>query len=256
MKLSAFLTKTKTKRLFMNIEQVIKKLQWRCQGKYRIREYVRDYIIRCVTFCEPLQIITIWCVSKSLESRFARQNGFTALPTEHKTLMDFMCIHQLLKELGLIVNHFIFLVGSGVSSGQVESNISEQYLNCLNNLAFILEADVLIEFRPVANSEPLPPMLKVPHSDWFEALERETSRRIKLANHRGVKLTRDQADKEAQLSITVKANEARQLVEEFGDFILVPVEYVERYQFHNLGYAGFTNRLLPITKPYPWRMLD
>lgn len=243
----------------MNIEQVIKKLQWRCQGKYRLRAYVRDYITRCVTFREPLQFITIWCVSKSLEERFKRQRGFVALPGERKTLTDFKELQELFAQVGVLVNHFIFLVGSGVPGGKVAAGVTEQYLKHLSELSAALEVDVVILPRPVAVPDPNLlglPMLQLPNPSWFEALQRESARRLKLAKSRGVRQAPNMAEQEAQLSIEVKATEASELVNEFGDFILIPVEYVERYQFHNLGYPGFTDRLLPITKPYPWRMSD
>lgn len=237
------------------ITQVVERLQWRCQGKYRIRQYLVKYLQTCMATMQPAQIITLWCLSKGLERRLKLGGEFTPLSGELKVLEDFGWCHRILAESGLVVNHFIFLVGSGVERGQIASEVAGRYQTMLESHINRIGLDVLLGRR--AASRPDDGLLnKLRGSEPSSAVTREIDRRLRLAAEQKVWLTKPQACAEATKSIAVKAAEAKDLINEFGDFALIPVEYVERYQFHNLGVPAFTDRLLPITQTYPWRLYD
>ncbi len=235
------------------IENIITQLQWRCQGKYRLRQYLLNYLQKGVCETKEIQIITPWCLSKSLEYRFANFGRFDALRSEKKVIEDFKWLHNLLNESELIINHFILLIGSSSATGQIPNHVSNSYHLMLEELVNSFSLDVLIEKRSTAlvDERVRDELLSDPLG---EGIKLEFNRRLRLAKKRNIWLTRAQALSEAATSVAVKASEARSLVMEFGDFALIPVEYVERYQYHNLGVDGFTDRLLPITQPYPWRL--
>lgn len=237
----------------MNIKQVIEQLQKRSLGKYRLRPYVSDYLTRCLTFQKGATLITSWCLSKSLEVRLGLQGKFTPLPKEYKVLKDLNLCNELLSELGLQVSHFIFLVGSGVERGQVTAEVRGQYQDMLQELVDFFGFDILVDTRAVASPD-LGILNKPEQLYHIDAYHKEIERRISLAKQRNQKITKTQAVDDAILSIAVKAGDAMELTRDFGDFLLIPIQFLERYQFHNLGYPNFTDRLLPITQFYPWRL--
>lgn len=223
-----------------NIVWLMSQLQWRCQGKYKLRSYVSGYVHDCLIWTRPVELLTLWCLSKGLERRQLAQKSLIALPKERKVLKDFVECHSLFREAGLLVNHYIFLVGSAV----------------LGNLVGEVSLDALVECRPAARVSPEELQIMVQLRAGDAMFSREVDRRIELATRHHYSLKQAAAEAEALRSVTVKAMEARVLVHEFGNFLLVPVEFPERYYFHNWGYQGFTDRLLPITQPYPWRLSD
>lgn len=235
----------------MTIQQVISELQWCCQGKYNIRKYVVNYLQESLSSNEPIQLITIWCLSRGLIKRFSG-GKYIALDTEVKAIKDLVWCQSLFSHAGLMVNHFIYLIGSGVENGQIPEDIKENYNLMLSRLIDDYKLDALIEIR-----QPAPPnLIFLDSSDGLvnnPAVIKEVNRRLFLASKNKYFLTKKQAYIEAVSSIAVKINEARQLVDEFGDFILTPLEFVERYQFHNWGVPDFNDRLLPVVQPYPWR---
>jgi hypothetical protein len=237
----------------MNIRQAMDSLEWRCQGKYRLRQYVREYLTACATYAEPVQLLTIWCMSRSLEKRLEELGKLVPFHKERKVMRDFKWCHDLFAQAGMSVNQFILLVGSGVERGLVSPEVQKQYQGMIERLACEERLDVIAEIRPAACPDETV-LSRAEELRLDPAVIREVDRRLHLAQRYGDALTESQAFDEAVKSIAVKCAEAKQLVADFSDFVLIPVEFVERYRFHNLGWPGFTDRLLPITQPYPWRL--
>lgn len=242
----------KQKEVGMILKKVLSELQWHCQGRFNIRNYAKNYLRDCLGESKPVQLLTIWCLSRSLTKRFS-ENNFIPLSAEIKVIKDLKWCHELLAEAGLLVNNFIFLVGSGVENGQIPAIIKTEYLQMIQKIIDEYDLDALIDIRPAAD----PDGGILARADELlinPALIKEVERRLRLAENNKYFLTKKQAYNEAIRSVAVKAGEAKELVSEFGDFILTPLEHIERYQFHNFGITNFIDRLLPINQPYPWRL--
>ncbi|MFZ5391303.1 MAG: hypothetical protein ACOZAJ_03460 [Patescibacteria group bacterium] len=235
----------------MDVKQVVAKLQWRCQGKYRLRSYLTDYLTNCLTYCQPIQIITLWCLSRSLSDRFLE--GFISpLNKEVKVIQEMKWLHELLAELGCTVMHYIYLVGSSSDRGFLDESVSRSYEAMLKKIIETANLDAVVEQREVAlvDKDVLFKMEVIKNS---RAWEIELDRRFNLAEKHNYSLSPEQAYQETYKSVAVKMSEARSLVVEWGDFIVLPVESINRYQFHELGQPGFVDRLLPCLTNYPWR---
>ncbi len=237
------------KKIYPETILIIKELQVRCKQSFKLREYVKNYINDCLKELKPIQIITLWCLSKGLERRKIKQKRLTPLAAEIKVFKDFLEIHSLFARYGLLVDHFLFLVPSSINPGQIDDSLKKEYQDLLERIAEEIEIDILIDQRSAASTRQ---NYKIEDS----ALQREVERKLKIAAKYNIYLTEEEARKQAICSINSKAEEAKELVSDFGDFLLIPVEYVERYAYHNLGMDNFTDRLLPVIVPYPWRLKD
>lgn len=239
------------------IENLIRKLQLRCDSartdcSWKIKGYVRKYLESCLLNNRSVQIFTLWCLSRGLEKRVNRINGrIDPLPSEKDFFKNARRIGELFKSFGLKVDWIILLAPSAVPSGQISDGIEVIYKDMLDELSGSLNFIVIEEGLKI-----IPSALVA--KDFYSfvsqgAEDYEFKRRVKLWEKRGLELDEKVICDELKLSVATKAVEAKMMVDEFGDFLLVPVEFTERYVFHNILVKDFTDRLLPIVKPYPWR---
>lgn len=239
------------------IDRVIKWLQHRCGGHHdggtwRLRPYINNYLLRCLQQGCPIDIVTIWCLSRGLEKRWlASPRLFNPIRGEIKAASEITVIIDFLQNEGLAVNWFIFPATSAVTTGQINPDIATAYCAMLNNL---------IADTPNVIIEPMPHISPVAKAISFvseSAMERERLRRKRLYEKRGIITSNSNIEADLQQSIGVKAAEGLWLVENFPDGLLVPVEYPERYVFHDLlisdSSSHIMNRVCPILTPYPWR---
>jgi hypothetical protein len=239
------------------IENLIAKLQLMCKSsrqacQWRVKDYVRQYLQQCLVNNSPVQVFTLWCLSRSLEKRMDRMaNLIEPNENEKKFFKSAERISDLFRECGFEIDWLILLAGSAVQSGQTTSEIKIVYKKMLEGLANPLGFMVVEDALKITPAE-------IVLNDFYHFVQPgaeaiELKRRIKLWEKRGFKIDEEAIREELRLSVAVKAAEGKSMVEEFGDFLLVPVEFAERYDFHNILVPGFTGRLLPIIKPYPWR---
>lgn len=239
------------------IDRAIRWLQHRCGGHHgggtwRLRPYANDYLLRCLQQGLPIDIVTIWCLSRGLEKRwFTSQKIFRPINSEIKTASEIRTIIDFLQSEGFTVNWFIFPATSAVTTGEINSDISAAYCVMLGNLAADIP-NVIIE--PMPRVSPITEAIDLVSGN---ALERERSRRKKLYEKRDIKISESAIEADLRQSIGVKAAEGLWIIENFPDCLLAPVEYPERYIFHDLlipaSSPKIMERVCPILTPYPWR---
>lgn len=232
------------------IAMIVQPLQHQIKP-YRLKGYAVNYIRDCYRSGGYVQIITGWCASRRLVERQEKQNGFKLLPEERKVLEDLSWTNNLFSRAGLRVNHFIFLVGSAVELGKISESVSAAYQSMLEQAVGQCGLDALVMLR--ATAPPDPAVLDNPACiTQSTAYSMEVERRLDMY---GKSIDLAQAQHDALVSIASKAQDARSLVADFGDFLLIPIQFIKRFEFHNLGVGDFTDRLLPVTKHlYPWRL--
>lgn len=238
------------------IDRIVRWLQRRCGGHHnggtwKLRPYVYDYLLRCLQQGLPIDIVTIWCLSRGLEKRWLPHKSFKPINGELKVASETQAVIKFLQNEGLTVNWFIFPATSAVNTGRINSDIAAAYSVMLGNLIADIP-NVIIE--PMPHITPMPDAIGLVSAS---AMERERSRREKLYEKRGIVASASIIETDLQQSIGVKAAEGLWLIENFPDCLLVPVEYPERYMFHDLLTPTLSpkvmERICPILTPYPWR---
>lgn len=239
------------------VDRIMAFLQRRCGGHHsggtwRLRPYVSEYLTRMITSgASSIQIVTLWCLTRRLEKRFRSDGNLLLLPSELKVVAEIDAIIGYFQEEGFSVDWYVLLAGSAVTSGQINASVAGAYNQAL---AVAFEGMTMCALEVVPHFEPDPALVSrisslVPH----EALERERMRRTHLYAERGIVADTCSIAADLRRSIAVKAQEGQWLVETFGDFLLLPVEYPERYVFHELLAPGLMQRICPTLTPYPWR---
>lgn len=240
------------------VDRMTQWLQRRCGGHHiggiwRLRQYVRDYLLRCVIGNLPVDLVTLWCLTKSVEDRWNQSQGKLEPTTkELKTASEIKTIVEFFGNERLEVNWFIFMAKSAVASGQIEDCVREAYGKMMETLLIDVPSaaiDLIPSVEPAFEA-----LSKVPE----EALERERMRRTRLYEKRRISASPETIEADLRRSIATKAAEGLWLVKTFSDgLLLVPVEYPERYDFHNLllptDLPRVTEKICPVLTPYPWR---
>lgn len=239
------------------VERILAFLQRRCGGHHsggtwRLRPYVRNYLRRVITEgANSVQIVTLWCLTRRLENRLRNDVTILLLPSEIKVVTEIDTIITYLEGEGLRADWYILLAPSAVVAGQIRMPVARAYNQTLAK-AFGGMSACALEIAPRFEPDPMLTSHILSRVS-SEALARERARRIYLYAERGIMADASLIEADLKASIAVKAREGQWLVETFGDFILVPVEYPERYVFHELLMPDLTERICPILTPYPWR---
>ncbi len=240
------------------------------RNNLKINEWVDDYINRCVLEGKRVEIITQYCLSKDLESRYVKQGGqFLPLPAERdmfrKTVPE---IVSVFKQNGLEVNWYVTFNGSFLERGRISDDILEAYIVMLQSVAketlqlseylifFNWEKDIL-GGRPQPNQEVLANFDSLVSQEAFELDMQNLLARVR--QYKDFAKTEEELREEAKFKIACEAEEGRFMMSSEspfsqGDFLLIPLEFPERYVFFETLAPGFQKRIVSLIKLYPWRL--
>ena len=113
--------------------------------------------------------------------------------------------------------------------------------------------------RPQPNKEVMDGFDKIVPKRGFEMTVDNLSDRFQKLS---VDVSREFVEEQARLKIACEAEEGRFLLSsenplfENGEFIIVPIEFSERYDFFTVldKEKNLFKRIVAVLKPYPWRM--
>ncbi len=236
----------------------------------RINEWVDGYVNQCLVTGTPVTILTQWCLSKNLERRLAEQGG-VFVPTKKERLLfekDIPEVVAVFERFGVGIEWWITFNRSFLDSRRPERRLEAVYKDTIATLAASLVSrgwlilqdweDDILGRRSSPNSAVLVEPLRYVNAD---ALERELA------------WTRDWAREETNLAqsdeelrrdvfyqIACEAEEGRILggpESPIGkEFLLVPLEVSEQYDFFTIFVPDFKKRIVPVLPPYPWRLKE
>ncbi len=236
----------------------------------KINEWVDEYVNKCILEGKRVEIITQYCLSKDLETRYQKQEGrFLPLQEERdmftKTIPE---IVSVFRENGLQVNWYVTFNSSFLERGRVAPDILDAYNNMIQNLAgenmrlseylifFDWEKDVL-GGRPKPNQDVLTNFTSLVSQEAFELDMQNLLARVK--QYKDFTKTEGELRTEGKFKIACEAEEGRFMMSNEspfnqGDFLLIPLEFPERYVFFETLAPDFQKRITSIIKLYPWRM--
>lgn len=255
----------------MRLPQTRATMQWLRQrarviraNNLKINDWVDDYIDQCVRNGQEITFLTQLCISKDLEVRYQKQ-GYKFTPTEQEQLLfekELPEIAKMLFKNGIRFNWWLTYNRSYLDSGRLELDLENQFKQMISQLAEPLigqgwlllldwEDDIICK-RPEPNKEVLGNIEKYVSSSALSVeLERHSSWAKEEA---GLNQTNDELRKDVYFQIACETEEALTLSEMIGKFTLVPLEMPERYIFFFTLVPELQKQILPILKPYPWRL--
>ena len=235
----------------------------------RISDWVDEYIEGCVLNGKPVEILTQFCLSKDLEVRYEKQgNKFIPTKAERRAFMEEIpAIAAEFASQGISINWCITLNRSYLDGGRISDlSIEDQYEQMLNDLIkesgmadvllFNWEDDVLGK-RPTSDISVEGNLSKFVSQSAFQI---EFERHAAWARGEAQMIqTDEQIEKDLKFQIACEAEEGRLLASSespisSGRFILIPFELPECYEFFKILVPDFQKRIVPILKPYPWRL--
>ncbi len=122
------------------VARIMESLRFRNKGirpnNQKIDEWVDNYIQQCVLRGQKINILTQWCLSKDLESRYQIQgNQFIPLASEIELLQKE--IPQLIKVItdnGVGINWWITFNGAFLDRGRISVELAKQYADMLKRI--------------------------------------------------------------------------------------------------------------------------
>ena len=231
----------------------------------KIDEWVDTYINQSILNEKKVDILTQWCLSKDLETRYKAQGDrFVPLQTElnlfQKQIPE---IVELFTRNGAQVNWWVTFNGSFLERGRVSDDIANQYMEVireicqLENLIFLdWEKDILGK-RPEPNEQVLNNCFSFVAKKAFDIDFQNLLTRVR--KYPDFKKTEEELRRESIYKIACEAEEGRFLFSPdspfpCGQFIMIPMEFPERYIFFSALVPEFKKRIVSVVKLYPWRM--
>ncbi|MBI2635606.1 MAG: hypothetical protein HYW79_03660 [Parcubacteria group bacterium] len=231
----------------------------------KINEWVDNYINDCILNGKSVDILTQWCLSKDLEIRYRTQgNQFIPLKTESKLIQkEIPQIIQIFLKNGVTVNWWITFNNSFLDRGRIESDISDKYIKMIQGISQ-LENILFINWEKEILKEGAKPNAGV-LNDFFSFVSRKAfeidfkNLLERVTKYPDFDKTEEELRIEAQYKIACEAEEGRFLFSSDaplsnGQFILIPLEFPERYVFFSTLVPDFKKRIMSVLKPYPWRL--
>lgn len=235
------------------------------QNNQKINEWVDNYINDCILNGRTIDILTQWCLSKDLEIRYRAQgNKFIPLKTELELVQkEIPQIIQIFLKNGVAVNWWITFNNSFLDRGRVADDISGKYtgmiksISQLENILFINWEEEVLGERAKPSVEVLDNFFSFVERKAFEIDFKNLLERVK--KYPDFNKTEEELKKEAQFKISCEAEEGRFLFSNDsllpnGQFILIPLEFPERYVFFSTLSPEFKTRIVSVLKLYPWRL--
>lgn len=235
----------------------------------KVNEWADGYFNGCIANGEPVTILTQWCISQDLEQRYQKQgNQFISLRKERRIFgTEILKIAEAFLANGFKINWWVTFNRSYLDSGRISPELENDYKAMVVDLARPLieqgwllladwEDDILGQ-RP----QPNPAVLASPERYVQpQALELEIKRHSSWAREEaGLTQTDSELRRDIFYQIACEAEEGRLLGgndSPLGEFILIPLEAPERYDFFTLLAPDFKRRIAAVLPPYPWRLKD
>lgn len=235
------------------------------RNNLRIDPWVDTYVDSCLTAGHNVTLVTQWCLSKGLERRFGQADCFVPTSKEIELWSEHIpAILSVFSKLGLGLDwYFTFNRGFTPSrrlSVQIEMqykelvlDLAEKHLGC--SIAFFdWEEEVL-----GGHAQPDLEVLSDPHRFVSErALQRELAWADQwMKDETNLVRSPEEIRQDVLVQIAYEAAEGRFLSSSacpFGpEFILVPLEAPEQYDFFSVFVPDFKKRIAAVLPPYPWR---
>ena len=237
-----------------------------CPNNQKIDEWVDNYIQRCILEGQKVDILTQWCLSKDLETRYQIQgNKFEPLQSEIDLLQrEIPQILKIFTDNRVGINWWITFNGAFLDRGRISTELAKQYADMLKEIIkspeVILmdwEQEILGGNRPQPNQMVLDNFFGVVSKKAFDIDFANLLDRVK--KYPNFSKTEEELRKESQFKIACEAGEGLLLLSPDspfpgGQFILAPLEFPERYVFFAVLAPEFKKRMASIVKSYPWRL--
>ena len=239
------------------------------RNNLRINEWVDDYVNGCLNNGEPVNILTQWCISKDLEERFERQ-GNTFIPAKKERKFFGSELPQIISvfiENGFRLNWWITFNRSYLDSGRISRELEEKYKRMVMDLAqeFLLAENVLfLDWETdVLGGRPAPDKRILNN---FEQYITQGAFKIEFQRHSnwakkeaGLNQTEEELRRDVRFQIACEVEEGNFLLSKkspfpSGEFLLIPLEVPERYDFFTVFAKDFKQRIVSVLVSYPWRM--
>ncbi len=235
------------------------------QNNKRIDEWVDQFINRCALNGQPVTILTQWCISRDLEVRYRKQNGFIPTKAEEKLFRkELQDIAGLFRRNGISLNWIITFNRSYLDSGRIEKSIEDAYKQMIMNLAKPLVEEgwlILLDWEDdVLEARSKPDIEVIARIYDFVS---EGALRIEIERHSawareeaGLTQSSEELQQDVFFQIACEVKEGQLLSEKdslMGECILVPLEVPERYDFFFLKALSLKERIAPILQTYLWR---
>lgn len=235
----------------------------------RINEWVDNYLNNCLMKGETVNILTQWCVSKDLEERCKKQGeGFIPTRKERRLFeRELPEIISVFRDNGFALNWWITFNRSYLDTGRISKELEDEYKELIMKLAeeyIITDKIVFLDWeKEVLNSRPGPNRGVLNN---FQKYIPEGAYRVELERHS--KWAREEArlnqtdkelERDVKFQIACEVEESRFLMNkdspfENGNFILIPLEVPERYDFFRVFARDFKKRIVSVISCYPWRL--
>lgn len=234
----------------------------------RINEWVDEYLDRCFGRGEPVNILTQWCISKDLEERFKKQGGdFAPTKKERKFFeAELPQIISMFLDSGFRLNWWITFNRSYLDSGRIAIELEKKYKEMILELAREISLDGNVLFldweedvlgtRPASDKSILENFKQYIQQRAFSIeFQRHSNWAEKEA---GLCQTKKELEKDVKFQIACEVKEGSFLLSEespfAGEFILMPLEAPERYDFFAVLADSFKRRIVSLLSLYPWRL--
>ncbi|MBI4158500.1 MAG: hypothetical protein HY505_02700 [Candidatus Yanofskybacteria bacterium] len=252
------------------VARIIESLRLRNKGlrpnNQKIDEWVDNYVQQCILKGQKVDILTQWCLSKDLETRYQTQgNQFTPLSGEIDLMQkEIPQIIQIFTDNEVGVNWWITFNGAFLDRGRITADLAKQYADMLKEISTSPEVVLLDWEQEILGGNRPQPSQKV-LQDFFGVVPRKafdldfSNLLERVKKYPDFSKTEEDLRRESQYKIACEAEEGRFLFSPdspfpCGQFIMVPLEFPERYVFFAVLAPEFKKRIAAIVKSYPWRM--
>jgi len=231
----------------------------------RVSEWVDNYLNDCALHGREVMILTQWCISKDLETRWWATSERFFEPTKRERQIfakELPSVLEMFDQVGLRVSWWLTFNRSYLDSGRIGPDIERAYKEMVKSLAKPMEGDgrvILLDWEDeVLRKRPEPTAEDLSQLVPTKALEAELGRHGDwVRNEARLTQTEGEIRRDALFQIACEAEEGKLLLgpdSPLGrDFIIIPLEMPERYDFFTLLAPNFKERIVAALHLYPWR---
>ena len=233
-------------------------------GGLKIDEWVDAWVDERIARGEPLTVLTQWCISRNLEARFASGGGGFAPAKGERDLFsrDMPRIIGAAEGAGVRLSWLLTLNRPYLDSWRAGRDTELKYEAMLQKLAEPLVDSghllVLNWEEEVLGGRPRPDPAVLANPENFVSPKMIEQRLAWLKERARFEhwTVENGPEEDLRFKIACEAEEGRLLTapgSPVGDFILMPLETAEQYDFFVLLAPDFKKRLAMALPLYPWR---